>query len=338
MPFGKAKRTCFLLELIHSYIYGPMNVRARHGAQYFITFIDDFTRFDPVYLISHRYEALDCIKRYSTLVENQLNTKIKSLRTDRGREYLSDLFKAYCDEKGITRQLTIPYTLQQNGVAERRNRTILDMVRSMLAQEKLSIFFWGDALMTVAYILNRVPSKFVPSIPYELWKGATPDLNIIRPWGCAAYVHNVSHEYGKLGPKGKKCIFISYSESSKGYIFLGEDKNGSVIEIESRDVVFLEEDSPGRGEIEKDTHFYEMEDLEVCEGVRIIDSTLIAPDNIESLTPLEPSGSDNFLNYVPMEQDHEQSQPQRSNRERIPRHRFEIEGEVFMIAHDEEKP
>ena len=141
LPFGKAKRACFPLELIYYDICGLMNVRARHGAQYFITFIDDFTRFDHVYLISHRSEALDCFKRYSTLVENQLNTKIKSLRTDVGREYIFDLFKACCAKKGIARQLTIPYTLQQNGVAKRRNRTLLDMVRSMMAQAKLPISF-----------------------------------------------------------------------------------------------------------------------------------------------------------------------------------------------------
>ena len=84
-----------------------------------------------------------------------------------------------------------------------------------MMQAKLSISFWGDALMTVAYILNRVSSKSVPSTLYEVWKGATPDLKVMLRWGCATYVHNVSHEYGKLDPKGKKCIFIRYSESSK---------------------------------------------------------------------------------------------------------------------------
>ena len=86
-------------------------MRARHGADYFITFIDDFTCFGHVYLISHKSDALDCFKRYTNLVENQLNVKIKTLGTDRGREYLSDQFKSFCDEKGIARQLTIPYTL-----------------------------------------------------------------------------------------------------------------------------------------------------------------------------------------------------------------------------------
>ena len=95
-------------------------MRARHGAGYFITFIDDFTRFGHVYLISHKSDALDCFKRYTNLVKNQLNVKIKTLRTDRGREYLSNQFKCFCDEKGIARQLTIPYIPQQNGVAERR--------------------------------------------------------------------------------------------------------------------------------------------------------------------------------------------------------------------------
>ena len=162
LPFGRAT---LLLELVHSNICGPMDIRARHGAQYFITFIDYFTRFGHVYFISHRYEALDCFESYSALVENQLNTKIKSLWTDIGCEYLSDLFKTYCDEKGIARQLTIPYTPQQNGVAERRNRTLLDMIRSMMAQVKLPISFWGDALMTATYILNRVPSKVCSLYP-----------------------------------------------------------------------------------------------------------------------------------------------------------------------------
>ena len=93
-----------------------------------------------------------------------------------------------------------------------------------------------------------------------------------------------------------------------------------------------------RGEIERDTHFYEMEDPVVGKGVRIIDSTLTGLDNIESLTPLEANVSDNFLDLVPMEQDHEQSQPRRSNSERIPHRCFDIEGEDFTIAHDEEEP
>ena len=135
------KRAIFPLDLIHSNIGGPMNVRARHGVQYFITFIDDFTIFGHIYLIFHEFEALDCFKSYRTLVKNQSNTKIKSLHIDRGREYLSDLFRASCYDKGLARQLTIPYTLQQNDVVEGRNMIILEMLRSMMVQAKLLIYF-----------------------------------------------------------------------------------------------------------------------------------------------------------------------------------------------------
>ena len=89
LPFGKAKKATSKLQLIHSDICGPINVRARHGVNYFITFIDDFTRFGHAYLISHKSEALDCFTQFTKLVENQLSTKIKALRSDRGREYLA---------------------------------------------------------------------------------------------------------------------------------------------------------------------------------------------------------------------------------------------------------
>ena len=137
------------------------------------------------------------------LVENQLDKSIKALRTD-----LVEKFKELCDENGIARQLTMPYTPQQNGVAERRNRTLLEMVRLMMAQANLLISYWGDTLLTAAYILNRVSSKSVSSTPYGLWTNKKPDLNNLQPWGSIGYVHNTSHRHGKLGPRGKKCIFI----------------------------------------------------------------------------------------------------------------------------------
>ena len=99
----KSHRASFPLQLIHSDICGPMNVRARHGGFYFITIIDDYTRYGHVYLISHKFEALDCFRRYMRLVENQLDKSIKALRTDRGHEYLFDQFKELYDEKGIAR-------------------------------------------------------------------------------------------------------------------------------------------------------------------------------------------------------------------------------------------
>ena len=192
--FGKAVKATQPLELIHSDICGPMNVKARHGASYFLTFINDYTRYGYVQLIAHHYEALDCFKRFVAEVENQHEKSLKTLRTDHGHEYLSDQFKDLCEEKGICRQLTIPNTPQQNGVVERRNRTLLDMVRSMMAQANLPICFLGDALLTAAYILNRVPSQSISSTPYELWKDKNANLEHLRPWGSVGFVHSTTHK------------------------------------------------------------------------------------------------------------------------------------------------
>src|SRR5438045_8141928 len=165
-----------------------MSARNRMNTPYFITFIDDYSRYGHIYLISHKSEALKCFEAYLNEVENKLERKVKTLRTDRGREYLSQQFKELCSEKGIVRQLTMPYTPQQNGVAERRNRTLMDMVRSMMAQASLPVSFWGDALLTAAYLLNRVPSKAVELTPYELWTGRKPGLRHRPPGYSASYV------------------------------------------------------------------------------------------------------------------------------------------------------
>ena len=161
---------------------------------------------------------------------------------------MSKQFQELCEEEGIRRQLTILSTPQQNGVVERRNRTLLEMVSLMMAQANLPISFWGDALLTATYILNHVPSKSVPRTPYELWTGAKPNLENLWPCGYAVFVHNTFYKYGKLGPRASKKIFIRYLESSKGYVMYGEHSDGGMTEIESCDVNFIEDDNPSISE------------------------------------------------------------------------------------------
>lgn len=108
-------------------------------------------------------------------------------------------------------------TLQQNGIAEKKNKTLMEMVKFMIAQTNLSISFWGDCFLIATYIFNHVPTKAIFSTPYKLWIGKEPNLSYLKPWGFAIYDHNLSHRHGKLGLMGKKCIFIRYSEHSKGY-------------------------------------------------------------------------------------------------------------------------
>ena len=141
-PFsGHGERTTELLGLIHTDVCGPMTTQARGGYSYFITFTDDFSRYGFVYLMKHKSEAFDKFLEYQSMVEKQTGKSIKILRSDRGGEYLSIEFLNHLREKGIISEWTPPYTPQLNGVAERRNHTLLDMVWSMMCFTELHVSF-----------------------------------------------------------------------------------------------------------------------------------------------------------------------------------------------------
>ena len=156
--------------------------------------------------MKHKSETFEKFKEFQSEVENHRNKKIKFLRSDRRGEYLSYEFGLHLKQCGIVSQLTRPGTPQRNGVSERRNRTLLDMVRSMMSLTDLPLSFWGYALETAAFTLNRAPSKSVETTPYELWFGKKPKLFFLKVWGCDAYVKRFHPD--KLEPKSEKCIFI----------------------------------------------------------------------------------------------------------------------------------
>ena len=214
---GVGMRAADLLGLIHTDVCGPMSITAREGYRYFITFTDDLSRYGYVYLMKHKSESFEKFKEYQNRVQNLLGRKIKTLRSDRGGEYLSHEFDQHLKDCGIALQLTPPGTPQLNGVSERRNRTLLDMVRSMMSHTVLPDSLWGYALLSAALILNRSPSKAVDKTPYEIWKGTVPNLSFIRVWGCEAYV-KWRHE-DKLGPRSVKTYFIGYPKGTLGHYF-----------------------------------------------------------------------------------------------------------------------
>jgi transposase InsO family protein len=141
-PFiGQSERVTDLLGLVHTDICGPMSSGARGGFQYFITFTDDFSRYEYIYLMRHKSESFEKFKEFQNEVQNQLGKVIKYLRSDHGGEYLSIEFSDHLKQCRIIPQLTPPRTPQWNGMSERRNRTLLDMVRSMMNQTDLPLSF-----------------------------------------------------------------------------------------------------------------------------------------------------------------------------------------------------
>ncbi|KAK8680564.1 hypothetical protein V6N13_109506 [Hibiscus sabdariffa] len=165
-----------------------MNTYARGGFQYFITFTDDFSRYGYIYLMRHKFEALEKFKEFKNEVQNQKGKSIKALRSDRGGEYLSQDFDELLKECGIVSELRPPGTPKWNDVSNRRNRTLLDMVQSMMSHSDLLTTFWGHALETTTSTLHRVPSKSVQKTPYEILIEKRLSMSFMKIWSCEAYV------------------------------------------------------------------------------------------------------------------------------------------------------
>lgn len=226
------------LELIHSDLCGPMENKSFGGMRYFITFTDDFTRMVHVYFLKDKMNILNVFKDFKAKVENELNAKIKMIRTDNGTEYCNYNLEKYLSANGIIHQTSIPYTPQHNGLAERMNRTLVERARCMLFYAKLEKSYWAEALATAAYIVNRSPTKSLNGkTPYEMWKGKKPNLSHLKIFGSSAMVHVPKERRQKWDKKSVPMILVGYCEHSKGYRLM-DPKTHKV--IKSRDVVFIE--------------------------------------------------------------------------------------------------
>ena len=193
-------------------------------------------------------EALDYFKIYKAKVENQLERKIKRLRSDRGGEYFPKIFDEFCEEHGIIHERTPPYSPESNGIAERKNRTVTDLVNSMLDTAGLSKAWWGEAVLTSCHVLNKVPNKNQDQTPYEMWNGRKPSLSYLRTWGCLAKVNVPIPKKCKLGPKTVDCVFLEYAQRSIAYRFLVVKSEVLDVHVdnimESRDAIFFENNFP----------------------------------------------------------------------------------------------
>ena len=160
---GKHNRKCFptsetrttrVLEIIHSDVCGPMSNTSHGGAKYFVSFIDDFSRKIFVYLLKQKSDVFSKFKEFKALVENETMKKIYTIRTDNGGEFCSSIFNNFCKEHGIKKETSTPYTPQQNGVAERYNRTLMEMGRAMMIEKNLDYKFWGEAVVFLHHYLK----------------------------------------------------------------------------------------------------------------------------------------------------------------------------------------
>jgi len=206
------------LELFHIDLFGPVRTASLSGKQNGFVIVDDFSRYTWVLFLKHKDEAFEAFKTFCILVQNEKESKIISVKSDHEGEFENALFKKFFDEKGISHNFSCARTPQQNGVVERKNRTLQEMARTMTSASNVEKYFWAEAINTSCYIINRVSiRKILNKTPYELWKNRKSNISYFHIFGCYCYILNDKENLGKFGSKSDKGKFLGYATNSRGY-------------------------------------------------------------------------------------------------------------------------
>jgi hypothetical protein len=218
MPKEATFHATKILQLIHSDVCGPFRTNSLGGARYFVTFIDDFSRKTWIYFLTHKSQVLTKFQHLVNRLRNSTGQTIQTLRTDNGGEYTSSAFRDYCLQQGIAHEFAPPYTPQRNGVAERRNRSLLDITRCLLLDKRLPGHLWGEAIKAAGDLLNLHSTKRHPDKTLEeFFSGKKPSISHLKIFGSPIYVLTTKPSRSKLDPRAEQCILLSFDSEAKAY-------------------------------------------------------------------------------------------------------------------------
>ena len=225
LPKRESRRERPAGELTHTDVWGPARVSSISGYRYYISFIDDATRHVVLHYMKTKDEASEKVKNYLTFIERQGQKCPKAVRADNGREYVNKDLIGWCHNKGIELQTTAPHTPEQNGVAERWNRTVLELSRAMLISRDMPSELWPEAMNYATYIRNRAYTRAIPDMtPYQKWTGDKPDISHIQEFGRIVWVMDEQINPSKLEPKANKHIFVGYEHGPRAIKFYDAQK------------------------------------------------------------------------------------------------------------------
>ncbi|GJV31700.1 putative RNA-directed DNA polymerase [Tanacetum coccineum] len=230
-------------ELVHLDLWGPYKVSSKEGYKYFLTIVDDFSRAVWTFLIKSKTEVYENIVNFINLIYTQFDNQVKIFRSDNGTEFVNKNMQLFCDKNGIIHQTSCAYTPQQNDIAERKHRHLLNVARSLMFQGGLPLYLWSECILTATYLINRTPSSVLAGkLPFYYVYGHEPSLSHIRVFGCLCFA-TILNNFDKFSSRSEKCVLIGYSNSKKCYKLLSLENKTILF---SRDVKFYETVFPSK--------------------------------------------------------------------------------------------
>ncbi|GKB47380.1 retrovirus-related pol polyprotein from transposon TNT 1-94 [Tanacetum coccineum] len=206
------------LYLLHMDLCGPMRVASVNGKKYILVIVDDYSRFTWVKCLRSKDEAPAFIINFLKMIQVRLKETVRRIRTDNGTKFVNQTLREYYEKVGISHETSVACSPQQNGVVERRNRTLIKVARTMLIYAKAPLFLWAEAVATACYTQNRsMIRRRHGKTPYELLHNKPPDLSYLHVFGALCYPTNDSENLGKLQPKADIGIFIGYAPTKKAF-------------------------------------------------------------------------------------------------------------------------
>jgi transposase InsO family protein len=290
------------LELLHMDLFGPITYISISRSKYCLVIVDDYSRFTWVFFLQEKSQTQETLKGFLRRAQNEFGLKIKKIRSDNGTKFKNSQIEGFLEEEGIKHEFSSPYTPQQNGVVEMKNRTLLDMARTMLDEYKTPDRFWAEAINTACYSINRLYlHRILKKTPYELFTGKKPNISYFRDFGSKCFILVKTGRKSKFAPKAVEGFLLGYDSNTKAYRVF--NKSTVLVEV-SYDIVFDETNDSQVEEVDLD----ELDDEEApCLALRNMSIGDVCPKESEEPTQAQDQPSSS-MQASPPTQDEDQAQ------------------------------
>jgi transposase InsO family protein len=290
------------LELLHMDLFGPIAYISIGGSKYYLVIVDDYSRFTWVFFLQEKSQTQEILKGFLRQAQNEFGLRIKKIRSDNGTEFKNSQIKGFLEEEGIKHEFSSPYTPQQNGVVERKNRTLLDMARTMLDEYKTSDRFWAEAVNTACYAINRLYlHRILKKTSYELLTGKKPNVSYFRVFGSKCFILVKRGRRSKFAPKAVEGFLLGYDSNTRAYRVF--NKSTGLVEV-SCDIVFDETNGSQVEQVDLD----ELDDEEaLCVALRNMSIGDVCPKEIEEPIQAQDQPSSS-MQASPLTQDGDEAQ------------------------------